>query len=91
MVGEAIISMIENSREPVSASKISSRLGVSGIKIREVVNQARREGLPICSCHKGYYISDDKQEIEKTIKSLAHRAESMMTAAQGLSTCLGGD
>ena len=74
---------------PVSARNLSEAFGISGFEIRRIINGARSEGLPICSCHKGYYYSESNEEIEKTVKSLRHRIESIERAIRGLSLRLG--
>lgn len=75
---------------PISAKNLSETFGISGLNIRKIINQARSEGCPICSCHKGYYYSEDKDEIEKTIMSLSHRIGAIQRAIRGLSSCLRG-
>lgn len=74
---------------PVSARNLSEAFGISGFEIRKIINTARSEGCPICSCHKGYYYSESETEIGKTVNSLRHRIESIERAIRGLSTRLG--
>jgi biotin operon repressor len=76
---------------PVSSTNLSEAFGKSGFDIRKVINTARSEGCPICSCHKGYYYSENEEEVEKTITSLKHRIESIQNAISGLEGCLGGN
>ncbi len=75
---------------PVSARNLSEAFGISGFEIRRIINCARSEGCPICSCHKGYYYSEDSVEIKKTVDSLRHRIESIQRAINGLSSRVGG-
>lgn len=75
---------------PISSKKLAEAFGVTDFDIRKVINQARSEGIPICSCRKGYYYSEDENEIQKTVMSLAHRIGSIERAIRGLSTCIGG-
>ena len=74
---------------PITASKLSEAFGISGFEIRRIVNAARTEGCPICSCHKGYYYSENADEIAKTVASLTHRLGSIQRAIDGLSGHLG--
>lgn len=74
---------------PVSSRNITDAFGISGLEVRMIINGARSEGCPICSCHKGYYYSESVDEIKKTVKSLRHRTESIERAIRGLSMCLG--
>ena len=45
---------------PVPARNLSETFGISGFEVRKVINSARSEGCPICSCHKGYYYSENE-------------------------------
>lgn len=54
-------------------------------RLRKISNLIRCNGiLPLIATSKGYYVSDDPQEIENQIKSLYERAESIMASANGL-------
>lgn len=75
---------------PVPARNLSETFGISGLEVRKIINSARSEGCPICSCHKGYYYSENNEEIEKTIMSLSNRIGAMERAKLGLSRCLRG-
>ena len=48
--------------EPQSAKKLSQAFGYPDATIRRFINQARLEGIPICSCSKGYYYSESKEK-----------------------------
>ena len=74
---------------PITATNLSEAFGISGLEVRRIVNAARSEGCPICSCHKGYYYSESNEEIEKTIASLENRMVAMKRAISGLAKCLG--
>lgn len=69
---------------PVCSSKISKSFGVSRTAVRHMINTARSNGSPICSCQKGYYIATDKNEIQNTIESLRGRIYKMEKAIAGL-------
>ena len=75
---------------PISTKNLSDTFGISGLEVRKIINSARCEGCPICSCHKGYYYSENNEEIEKTIMSLSNRIGAMERAKLGLSRCLRG-
>ncbi len=54
-------------------------------RLRKITNHIRAFGLqPLIATSNGYYISFDKEEIEKQISSLNERARSMNQAATGL-------
>lgn len=58
--------------------------------IRAFVNRFRSIGIPVCSSREGYYISEDPQEIQKTIDSMEHRIQLMQNAVNGLRIALEG-
>lgn len=69
---------------PVMNHQISAHFNISEVTVRKLINQARCEGIPICSCSKGYYYSEDKTDIVATIQSLNHRTISVERAISGL-------
>ncbi len=73
---------------PIKGSSIASHYGISDVKVREVVNAARRNGIPVCSSSYGYYYSEDKAHISKTVESLKNRIASQESAIDGLSALL---
>lgn len=88
---ERVVSYIKNhgsAEGPVTNGEISSKLGITEVNVRKLINQARREGIPICSCPKGYYYSEDKTDILETIDSLMSRTISVEKAISGLLTAL---
>lgn len=74
---------------PVTNAEIGQSLNLSEQAIRKHINEARSKGVPICSCRDGYYYSEDKLEILRTIQSLMHRTMSVEKAVNGMLTCLG--
>ena len=69
---------------PIHSGKLESRTGLKGIQIRDFVRELRREGEPICHSSKGYYYTEDKAEVQKTIDNLEGRAASMYATASAL-------
>lgn len=67
---------------------LAKALDVSPITIRQIVNHHRCLGVPICSSSRGYYISHDPMEIQKTISSCEHRIMQMQKAICGLKVTL---
>jgi DNA-binding PadR family transcriptional regulator len=54
-------------------------------RLRKITNFLRAEGiLPVIATSKGYYVSYDKEEIQKQIDSLEQRIEAMNVAKEGL-------
>lgn len=58
-------------------------------RLRKCVNHIRSIGeLPIIATSKGYYVSNDKEEILEQIESLRQRANSIIRTANGLKRIL---
>jgi hypothetical protein len=54
-------------------------------RLRKIVNFIRANGLlPLIATSSGYYVSTDKEEIEKQIKSLIQRSNAILNCANGL-------
>ena len=76
--------------DPIKAPDIIQKLSEKGIKLtgarlRKLTNLIRSAGiLPLIATSNGYYVTVDKQEVQKQIKSLTERAEAIMAAAKGL-------
>jgi biotin operon repressor len=80
---------IHGSKEnPVTNKEICKFLGISEQSVRHHINMARCEGIPVCSCTQGYYISNEKVDIVMTIQSLMNRTMAVEKAVNGLLTAL---
>ena len=65
-------------------SKVS-KINLDGPRLRKIVHYIRKNSLlPLIATSKGYYVSDDVDEIKKQINSLTERANSNMECANGL-------
>lgn len=54
-------------------------------RLRKIINFIRSEAiLPVMGTASGYYVTNDRNELENQIKSLIQRAEAIMTSANGL-------
>ena len=73
---------------PVPNKEISANFRITEAAVRKKINAARCEGIPICSCDSGYYYSEDKDEILKTVDSLMHRTIAIEKAVKGLVSSL---
>lgn len=74
--------------KPIKGSDLAEHFGISGIKVRKAVNAARCSGVPICSSSNGYYYSEDKEQIRKTVDSMLGRIEAQQNAIFGLQSLL---
>ena len=72
----------------ITCKEISDMSGYSQIFIRSEINRLRSSGVPVCSSRHGYYLSDDENDICKTISSMLHRISAQERAINGLKTLL---
>lgn len=85
----AILELLGSSYPIAIKSKfITEQTGYNGVIVRKTINFLRSLGYPICSSINGYYLSKDKEEIEKTIHSLESRVETIQKAVEGLKLSL---
>ena len=62
-----------------------SMTGIDGRKIRLMIAQERREGVPIVSDNSnGYYLAESRAERENFCRSMRHRAQEIMKAADAV-------
>jgi biotin operon repressor len=69
---ELLVDFLPTTKEgAVNQSDISDHLGISRRNVRQLVQQARREGYPICSTpYNGYWYSSDPEDLQETIAIL---------------------
>ena len=73
---------------PITGRMISEHFGISGSDVRRIINKSRQSGVPICSSRLGYYYSEDKEHISKTVNSIHSRISAQENAIRGLSEWL---
>ena len=71
-------------RMPVTGKQIADAYGCNRIEVRRMINQARRNGEPICANTRGYFIAEDAEDVEAMIASLNNRISAMTAARDGL-------
>ena len=84
--------IVRNAKERQNAiigGDIGNRFGISSVKVRAYVNEARQDGYPICSCINGYYYSTRQQDIDDTIRHLKGRIAKVELAIDGLNGIVG--
>lgn len=57
-------------------------------EIRRLVEQARQEGEPICSCDNGYFIAETADELRRMLRKHYHQINTMIATAKGLEHAL---
>ena len=68
----------------ITGRKIGNEFGISDVVVRKIVNQARTDGVAICSnCH-GYFYSTRDCDITETLNQLNSRIEKVQSAISGL-------
>ena len=72
----------------IAINSQKDKLGIklfSEPRLRKIINFIRSEGiLPVMGTSNGYYCTKDRAELQSQIESLTHRAEAIMTSANGL-------
>ena len=53
-------------------------------QVRRVVNELRRDGVPICSSSEGYWYSSDRADIVKTLNRMEAQKNNMELSIAGL-------
>jgi len=75
--------LVNNLNEYFEKNNIHNK--ITGARLRKCCNYIRTNGLlPLIATSNGYYVSSDKNEIQKQIQSLIERANSIMNCARGL-------
>ena len=65
------------------------KIKMTGVRLRKCINYIRTNALcPIIGTSAGYYVSNNKTDVEKQIQSLLERAESINNCAKGLQNIL---
>lgn len=74
-----------NEREnSITSHKLREIFGICGEDVRRLVNQARKEGYPICAYRHGYFYSEKPADVLETVNSLNKRIEGIQRAVNGL-------
>ena len=68
----------------ITSSEISKLANVSGVTIRQVVNNSRANFVPIASDGNGYFIAENPDELDHTIAQINSRIHKMIQAREGL-------
>ena len=68
----------------VTGKQLSRQLQCAESFVRRLINQARSNGVPICSTTNGYYLSDEHEDILETINFLTRRVRTQLKAIDGL-------
>lgn len=88
---ELLVDFLPTEREnAVNQSDISDYLSLSKRNVRQLVQQARHEGYPICSTpYDGYWLSSDANDISSTIAILRSQVNTLTKTIYDLENCIG--
>jgi hypothetical protein len=68
----------------ITSKQIEKEFGYKGKDIRRIVNEMRCQGIPICSCSKGYFYAASVDDINETLAHLKSRIISIQAAQDGM-------
>ena len=71
-----------------TSRELELSFGIKGIEVRHLVNQLRREDIPIASNGSGYFYAATEQEVRATIAHLTRRISGIAAAIHGLNRSL---
>lgn len=71
-----------------TSRELELTFGIKGIEVRHLVNQLRRDGVPIASSGSGYFYAATEQEVRATIAHLTRRISGIAAAIRGLNRSL---
>lgn len=88
---ELLVDFLPTEREnAVNQLDISDYLRLSKRNVRQLVQQARHEGYPICSTpYDGYWLSSDANDISSTIAILRSQVNTLTKTIYDLENCIG--
>lgn len=88
---ELLVDFLPTEREnAVNQSELSDYLSLSKRNVRQLVQQARHEGYPICSTpYDGYWLSSDANDISSTIAILRSQVNTLTKTIYDLENCIG--
>ncbi len=74
----------KESGERITSKYLEKLTGMTGSEVRATINSLRREGHPIGSDYRGYYMATTQREILRTIRNLDSRIRAINRAKEGL-------
>lgn len=79
-----VLEHINQSIRPVKSYAIEKEHGLTGAKVRKIVQTSRNAGIPLGSGEDGYYIITDKKDLIKTTNHLKRRAYSLLRTVNNM-------
>ena len=81
---EAILKFLSSISMPVMSHELEKRFNINGTVVRAIISMARKRKEPVCSSSKGYWLTNDPDELEKNADSMMERANAIMSAVNGM-------
>lgn len=72
----------------MTSQELEHELGLSGTQLRELVNQLRKERIPIASDRYGYFYASTAGEVYETIRFLQRIDAGLQATIRGLEESL---
>lgn len=74
--------------EAIKNRELRELFNLTDRQVRRVVNELRCEGVAICSSSEGYWYSDDRADIKRTIHKMEAQICNMKCSIAGLQKAL---
>lgn len=86
MIGkEKLIELLPSQESnAVHLDTLADALHISQSEVKAAVKAARMDGVWICSSHKGYWLADDRQEVQRLIDLMEKQAFSRLQSIKQL-------
>ena len=82
---EKLLCAIPKGKEnAVHNEELAKKFGVSTTKIKNLIHEAREHGVPIASGMLGYWITEDREEIQKFVNSMDKSAIKRIATTKAL-------
>lgn len=74
--------------EAIKGRDLCDLFNLTGKQLRNVVSSLRQDGAAVCSSSHGYWYSESREDIEKTLRRLEGQVENMNISIAGLKKVL---
>lgn len=75
---------LHRKENPVYSKEIENCFNITGVQVRDIIRELRREGKPVANSKQGYYWARNEIELQETIEDLESRSFSMLKTIEGL-------
>jgi len=81
---QALLQALRGRTEKVTQAALAVELNTNAATIRKLIRELRRGGWLVCTDGDGCWLTGDRREIERTIKSLAGRGLSILSTVAAM-------